>query len=59
MLSKALPRPSILIRISACSKIPVKSWPVEAILEGEKAATLALPRIQQIVAKLREEGRLR
>ncbi|SEM43631.1 NTE family protein [Syntrophus gentianae] len=31
----------------------------EAILEGEKAATLALPRIQQIVAKLREEGRLR
>jgi len=31
----------------------------EAILEGEKAATLALPRIQQILAKLRQEGRLR
>jgi len=31
----------------------------EAILEGEKAATLALPRIQQVLAKLRQEGRLR
>ncbi|OPY14327.1 MAG: NTE family protein RssA [Syntrophus sp. PtaU1.Bin005] len=30
----------------------------EAILEGEKAATLALPRIQQILARLRQEGRL-
>ena len=30
----------------------------EAILEGEKAATLALPQIQMILAKLRQEGRL-
>ena len=30
----------------------------EAILEGEKAATLAMPKIQQILAKLRQEGRL-
>lgn len=30
----------------------------EAILEGEKAATLALPQIQIILAKLRQEGRL-
>lgn len=31
----------------------------EAILEGEKAATLALPRIQQALARFRQEGRLR
>jgi NTE family protein len=31
----------------------------EAILEGEKAATEALPKIAQIISKLREEGRLR
>jgi len=31
----------------------------EAILEGEKAATLALPQIQQKLAKLRQEERLR
>lgn len=31
----------------------------EAILEGEKAATEALPQITQIISKLREEGRLR
>jgi NTE family protein len=30
----------------------------EAILEGEKAATLAMPQIQQILARLRQEGRL-
>jgi len=30
----------------------------EAILEGEKAATLALPQIRQILDKLRQEGRL-
>jgi NTE family protein len=30
----------------------------EAILEGEKAAVLALPRIQEIVRQLRQEGRL-
>lgn len=30
----------------------------EAILEGEKAAAQAMPRIQQILAKLRQEGRL-
>lgn len=30
----------------------------EAILEGERAATLAIPRIQEILAKLRQEGRL-
>lgn len=30
----------------------------EGILEGEKAATLALPQIQVILAKLRQEGRL-
>jgi len=30
----------------------------EAILEGEKAATEALPQIQQILNKLRQEGRL-
>jgi NTE family protein len=30
----------------------------EAILEGEKAATQALPQIQQILDKLRQEGRL-
>jgi NTE family protein len=30
----------------------------EAILEGEKAATLALPQIQLLLAKLRQEGRL-
>ncbi|MDA8125908.1 MAG: patatin-like phospholipase family protein [Deltaproteobacteria bacterium] len=30
----------------------------EAILEGEKAATQALPQIQTILAKLRQEGRL-
>jgi NTE family protein len=30
----------------------------EAILEGEKAAVQALPQIQQILAKLRREGRL-
>jgi NTE family protein len=30
----------------------------EAILEGEKAATQALPQIQIILAKLRQEGRL-
>ncbi len=30
----------------------------EAILEGEKAATLAMPQIQKILARLRQEGRL-
>ena len=30
----------------------------EAILEGEKAASLAMPQIQQIIARLRQEGRL-
>jgi NTE family protein len=30
----------------------------EGILEGEKAAVLAMPQIQQILAKLRQEGRL-
>jgi NTE family protein len=30
----------------------------EAILEGEKAAIEALPRIMQIVNRLKEEGRL-
>jgi NTE family protein len=30
----------------------------EAILEGEKAATLAIPQIQMLLAKLRQEGRL-
>jgi NTE family protein len=30
----------------------------EAILEGEKAATLALPQIRQLLDKLRQEGRL-
>jgi NTE family protein len=30
----------------------------EGILEGEKAATLALPQIRQILDKLRQEGRL-
>jgi len=30
----------------------------EAILEGEKAATQALPQIRQILDKLRQEGRL-
>jgi NTE family protein len=30
----------------------------EAIMEGEKAATAALPAINQIIAKLRQEGRL-
>ena len=30
----------------------------EAILEGEKAAILAMPQIRQILAKLRQEGRL-
>ena len=30
----------------------------EAILEGEKAAMAALPQINQIISKLREEGRL-
>jgi len=30
----------------------------EAILEGEKAATQALPQIRQIIDKLRQEGRL-
>lgn len=30
----------------------------EAILEGEKAATEALPQIQQILSRLRQEGRL-
>ncbi len=30
----------------------------EAILEGEKAAALALPQIQQILTRLRQEGRL-
>jgi NTE family protein len=30
----------------------------EAILEGEKAAAEALPQIQQILNKLRREGRL-
>ena len=30
----------------------------EAILEGEKAATLALPQIRQILDRLRQEGRL-
>jgi len=30
----------------------------EAIFEGEKAATLVLPQIRQIMEKLREEGRL-
>ena len=30
----------------------------EAIMEGEKAAAAALPAINQIIAKLRQEGRL-
>ena len=30
----------------------------EAILEGEKAASLALPQIRQLLDKLRQEGRL-
>jgi hypothetical protein len=30
----------------------------EAILEGEKAATDAMPQIRQILSKLRQEGRL-
>jgi hypothetical protein len=30
----------------------------EAILEGEKAAMAALPKINDLLAKLREEGRL-
>jgi NTE family protein len=30
----------------------------EAILEGEKAATGALPQIKQILERLRQEGRL-
>jgi NTE family protein len=30
----------------------------EAILEGEKAAVAAMPAIQQLLAKLRQEGRL-
>lgn len=30
----------------------------EAVLEGEKAALLAMPKIQEIIAKLREEGRI-
>jgi NTE family protein len=30
----------------------------EAIMEGEKAAIEAMPEIQQIIDKLREEGRL-
>ncbi|MCK9365063.1 MAG: patatin-like phospholipase family protein [Syntrophales bacterium] len=30
----------------------------EAILEGEKAASLAMPQIQQIIARFRQEGRL-
>lgn len=30
----------------------------EAVLEGEKAATTALPEIQNLLAKLRQEGRL-
>ena len=30
----------------------------EAILEGEKAAAAAMPRINQILGKLRQEGRL-
>jgi hypothetical protein len=30
----------------------------EAILEGEKAAMEALPKINQIISKLRQEGRL-
>jgi NTE family protein len=30
----------------------------EGILEGEKAATQALPQIRQILDKLRQEGRL-
>jgi NTE family protein len=30
----------------------------EAILEGEKAALEALPRLREIIAKLKQEGRL-
>ena len=30
----------------------------EAIMEGEKAATEAMPAINQIILKLRQEGRL-
>jgi len=30
----------------------------EAILEGEKAAAEAIPRIKEIIEKLRKEGRL-
>jgi hypothetical protein len=30
----------------------------EAILEGEKAALQSLPKIQEIVAQLKREGRL-
>jgi len=30
----------------------------EAILEGEKAATAALPRIKELLERLRREGRL-
>ena len=30
----------------------------EAIMEGEKAAQAAMPRINEIMAKLRQEGRL-
>jgi NTE family protein len=30
----------------------------EAILEGERAAVQAMPKIQELLAKLRQEGRL-